>query len=155
MDGFLVLADAAQNDQASGKISILGAGWSIVGPDVPPMSVVVFLRARVEEAAQPVEFLLRLLDADREPVKVEGPLGGRLPLEFAGRIQILDNSQPRDEWTDAVGIHSSFAINIPRVSLPSGSAYMWVLETSGKEISSVPFAIRAEPEEDEDSDSAS
>lgn len=153
MDGFLVLADAAQNDQASGKISMLGGGWSIVGPGVPPMSVVIFLRASVEEASQPVEFLLRLVDTNREPIKVEGPLGGHLPLEFAGRIHILDDTQPREDWTDVVGLHSSFAVNIPRLSIPSGRAYVWVLETAGKEISSVPFAIRAEPDEDEDADS--
>lgn len=150
MEAYLVLADAAQNDQASGKLSILGGGWSITGPTIPPMSVVIFLRATVEEAAEPVEFILRLVDIDREPVKVEAASGSLQPLEYAGRIHLLDESRPRDSWTHTVGIHSSFAVNIARLPLPAGHAYTWILQASGEDVASVMFAVRADPESDED-----
>ncbi|TQM77747.1 hypothetical protein FHX40_4518 [Thermopolyspora flexuosa] len=61
------MSDAAQID-ASGKVGLLGAGWTITGPNVPPMAVTVFLRVPWEEAGQRRTFRIRLLDEEDQPV---------------------------------------------------------------------------------------
>ncbi|WP_182884287.1 DUF6941 family protein [Microbispora sp. H10885] len=150
MEAFLVLADAAHNEDGTGKIGILGGGWSIVGPSVPPMSVVTFLRIDAHEAVHPIDFVLRLLDAQRRPVSVASDGGERRPLEFGGRVHLIDEDKPIDELTEMVGFHASFAIGIGRLPIRSGQAYTWILDIAGREAASLTFAVRAEADEDDE-----
>ena len=69
----MMLADAAQ--EVNGKLYILGGGWSVTGPVLPPMALALKLDVPWSAANQEHEFVLALVDADGHPVTVEGPDG--------------------------------------------------------------------------------
>jgi len=64
----MMLADAAQ--EVNGKLYVLGGGWSVTGPGVPPMALALKLDVPWSAANQQHEFLLVLVDADGHPVRV-------------------------------------------------------------------------------------
>jgi hypothetical protein len=69
----LVLADMGQND-STGKLNILGAGWSVtaVGPTgvTPDSALAIFLEAPWDRCNQPLEVVLDLVSDDEEPVNI-------------------------------------------------------------------------------------
>jgi len=50
------LADAAQ--EVRGKLYILGGGWSVTGPDVPPMALAIKLDVPWSDANASHDFVL-------------------------------------------------------------------------------------------------
>ena len=64
----MMLADAAQ--EVNGKLYVLGGGWSVTGPGVPPMALALKLDVPWSAANQQHGFLLVLVDADGHPVQV-------------------------------------------------------------------------------------
>ena len=61
----MLLADAAQ--EVNGKLYVLGGGWSVTGPDVPPMALAVKLDVPWTEANQAHTFELVLVDTEQPP----------------------------------------------------------------------------------------
>ncbi|MEV7012801.1 hypothetical protein [Streptosporangium sp. NPDC051022] len=141
MRGFLVLCDSAGVDRATGKINMLGAGWSLTGPQVPPMAVAGFLRVPWEEAKAEHAFTLRLVDGDGEPVRT--PFAGEEgALRFGGTL-VVDLGEGRDrERAENPEIHSGFAVSVPSLPLGPGR-YTWTLEVDGDDLASVTFGVRA------------
>jgi hypothetical protein len=70
----VILADAAH--AAEGKVSMLGAGWSL-SRGATSMAVVVFIEVPWDQASHERRFTLELLDADGQPVSVVGPNGSQ------------------------------------------------------------------------------
>lgn len=50
MRAVLVLCDFAEQDQPGGKVHMLGAGWSMIGPLPAPHAVVVLIKVGWNEA---------------------------------------------------------------------------------------------------------
>jgi hypothetical protein len=142
MQAFLLLCDSAQPDLATGKIHMLGAGWSVTGPAVPPMTIAVFLRLSWGEASSPHEFSLDLVDDDGKPVTALSQEGDR-PIQFSGNIGLDNAAQAAaDENLRKIGLQSSFTVNVPPPPLNPGCHYKWTFTVDGEELSSIPFSIR-------------
>lgn len=116
----MLLADAAQ--EVNGKLYVLGGGWSVTGPALPPMSIAVKLDVPWLESERPHEFGLELVDED----------GRAVPAGEAGTVRV--------EGTFEVGrpvgvpegsdVDFAFVVNIPPFPLPPGR-YAWRLSVDG------------------------
>jgi hypothetical protein len=121
----LILADAAQ--VANGKVSMLGAGWSITTSPTPPSAVVGLLKVPWDRANQRLPLHLVLVDTDGHPVRQMNPAtGAEQPLEFQATIEVgrppgLQPGTPLD---------SPFAVPVPPLPLQAGR-YTWRLEVGG------------------------
>ena len=134
----VVLADFAEAD-ANGKVHILGAGWSVTGPDPSPQAVVVFLKVPASQAGSPVAVALRLLDPSRNVVVIPG-MSGPQPLEISGQVIA---KTPTEDWDTTRDLGASFVVNIAPLSLGPGSVYSWICEVDGKEVASAEFLVRS------------
>ena len=72
----MLLADAAQ--EVNGKLYVLGGGWSVTGPDLPPMAIAIKLDVPWSDANAQHAFILELVDQDGRPVAAGDP-GSPLP----------------------------------------------------------------------------
>ena len=61
MRASIILADFAETDPG-GKVHILGAAWSVTGPQPGPQAVVGFIQVPPEHAGGAISFTLRLAD---------------------------------------------------------------------------------------------
>lgn len=143
MQAFMVLADAAQHDAASGKINILGGDWSIITQRLRQTALVVFYRVAWQEIEQEKRFSLRLLGEDDKPVHVGDP---EQPVEYVGRFAFSDSEDAHDDYIRMVDIHNSIAITVPPLPLVLGRRYTWSLEVDGEPMSSVAFVVRPDDE---------
>ena len=134
----IILADFAEAD-SSGKVHILGAGWSVTGPAPSPQAVAVFLKIPAERAGQPIPITLRLLDQSRNLVEVPG-ISGPQPLEIMGQIEARS---PDTQWDPTHPLITTFVINILPMPLAPGGVYTWSCEVDGKEVCSTEFLVRA------------
>jgi len=66
----IMLADAAQ--ESGGKLYILGGGWSVTGPAVPPSALALKIDVPWDQANRPHHWRLELVSEDGEPVEIEG-----------------------------------------------------------------------------------
>lgn len=144
IEGFLVLADSATTDRASGKIHMLGAGWSLTGPAVPPSAIAGFLRIPWGEASEQVRFRLHLIDEEGEPVKIPQGDGGDLPIGFEGTLA-LNDAQADHEEAKWVPMNLSFSVSLPPLPLTTGHPYEWIFEVEGSRVASVRFVVRPGP----------
>jgi hypothetical protein len=147
MQAFLVMCDAAQMDQSTGKISMLGGDWAVMGPESPSMALVVFLRLSWEEIRQARPFALRLLDHDGQPViaPIKGEEG---PVQYAGKLSLNEASPIADDKAARlVDVHSSFTVNAPGLggALKPGSRYTWSFIVEDEQLASVDFVVRPYP----------
>ncbi|MEV4382251.1 hypothetical protein [Streptosporangium sp. NPDC049644] len=147
MQAFLLLCDSAQPDSATGKIHMLGAGWSVTGPAVPAMTIAVFMRLSWDEASSPHEFNLYLVDEDGKSVTTPSPEGGR-PIQFGGSVGLGKAAQVEvDEILQKTGLQTSFTVNVPPPPLNPGHHYKWIFTVNDEELSSIPFSVRPLPED--------
>jgi hypothetical protein len=118
----LILCDAAQTD-ASGKVHMLGAGWSVTGTPTAPSAVAVLLKIPWDRANEKLPLLLQLEDADGEPVTLAGgPVEMRSEIEV-GRPPGLDPGSPID-W--------AFPLSVQPMPLEPGR-YQWRLQVGSDE----------------------
>jgi len=139
MEAFILLSDAAQVD-SNGKVGLLGAGWTVTGPNVPPMAVTVFLRVSWEEADQRHAFRLRLLDDEDQPVLRPG--GDEKPVEFSGQLRLDKRRALPDDETRLVDIQVPVSVTVHLPALHGGHRYRWVFDIEGKELASTSFVVR-------------
>lgn len=131
----MLLADAAQ--EVGGKLYVLGGGWSVTGPDLPPMALALKIDVPWSEANEPHEFQLVLVDADGHPVRLGDPpadvrAGGRFEV---GRPPGLPAGSDID---------FAFALNVGPLPLPAGR-FAWQLWVDGetREDWQRPFQVRS------------
>ena len=70
----MLLADAAQ--EVNGKLYVLGGGWSVTGPDLPPMAIAIKLDVPWSAANVQHAFALELIDEDGRAVPAGDSGGG-------------------------------------------------------------------------------
>ncbi|WP_020544483.1 DUF6941 family protein [Nonomuraea coxensis] len=143
MQAFLVLCDAANADAATGKLNLLGAGWSLTGPAVPMSAVAGFIRLPWDEAhGEDLSFLLQIVDNSGEPVR---PFtDNNEPFRIGGKFTLPDPEQA-EEAAKTVPLNISFAFPLPPLPLMPGCTYRWILEAQDKEVASVAFTVRTDP----------
>ena len=123
----LILADAAQ--AVNGKVSMLGAGWSVTGTPTALSAVVALIKVPWDRANERLPMHLQLVDEDGQAVLIPQPQGGGAPVEFRGD---LEAGRPAG-LKPGTPIDASFAINIPPLPLPPGR-YVWSLELGGENV---------------------
>lgn len=138
MEVTLVLGDFAEVDSGTGKVHILGAGWSLTGPAASSQAVIAFLRVPPDRVPSPIQVTLRLLDAAGAVVEIPG-VGGLQPLEISGQIEM----RIPEQWDRSSELTTSFVVNIGAIPLTPGRRYRWTCEVSGKEVAQAAFAVRA------------
>jgi hypothetical protein len=136
MQATLVLCDFAESDP-SGKVHMLGAGWSFTGPNPAPQAVVAFIQIPADRLGSPIPVTIRLLDPAHQVVEVPGP-GGVQPLEISGQIEM----QQPDWWDGSSDLSASFAVNFGPLPLQHAATYTWHLDVDGKETASIRFFVR-------------
>lgn len=143
MNAVLLLADYAQ--VAEGKLTVVGGGWSMTGPDPAPFGIAVLVHVPWDQANQVHTMRLELLDADGAPVTMATEQGDE-PIVFlddapfeVGRPAGLKPGTPLD---------FPLALNSSPIPLPAGR-YEWRLSIDGKtdERWRVAFTVR-EAEQD-------
>lgn len=121
----LLLADAAED--ANGKVSALGLGWTVTSTPTPPMAIVVLLDIGWDETNRDIDLHLGLFDADGRPVTVPGPFGDQ-PLEVSAKAQagrppgVPPGTEMRMPLTVALG---------PGLPLTPGQRYEWRARLDG------------------------
>jgi uncharacterized protein DUF6941 len=117
----IILCDAAVADP-SGKVHMLGAGWSVTGTPTAPQAVAVLMKIPWDRANQRLPMALRLLDADGTPVSLDGPDGPQV-IESRGEVEV---GRPPG-LAPGSPIDASFALNVQSMPLQPGR-YEWRLE---------------------------
>jgi hypothetical protein len=125
LDVHLILCDAAQAE--SGKIHMLGAGWSITGSPTAPHAVAVLIKVPWDRANQSMSLKLQMLEADGSPVTVPTPEG---PLAIGTEAKIEVGRPPG--LAPGSMLDASFALNIPSLPLSPGR-YEWRLTIADQE----------------------
>lgn len=131
----MLLADAAQ--EVNGKLYILGGGWSVTGPDVPPMSLAIKLDVPWSEANVPHRFEMVLVDTDGRTIST----GGEGPdVRVDGTFEV---GRPAGLPAGS-DIDFAFAVSVPPFPLTPGR-YAWQLSIDGdtREDWLRPFQVRA------------
>jgi len=125
MKATLLLADYAQ--VADGKLNLIGAGWSITGPQPSPFALAVLILVPWDRTNERHGFQIELLDADGHPVIVPTP-EGEAALVVAGEFEVgrppgLRRGTPLDV---------PLAINLPPQPFPPGDRFEWRLMIDGE-----------------------
>ena len=136
----MLLADAAQEVQ--GKLYILGGGWSVTGPDVPPMALAIKLDVPWSDANASHGFELALVDTDGRAVKVDdGTDGtdGTREVRIGGNFEV---GRPPG-LPPGSDIDCAFTVNVGAIPL-AGGRYAWQLWIDGEtaEDWQRPFQVR-------------
>jgi hypothetical protein len=119
----LMLADSAQ--EVGGKLYILGGGWSVTGPVVPPSAVAVKIDVPWDEANRAHSWVLRLIDEDGMPVLVDAD-GGELRVEGTFEVGRPPGVRP------GTPIDVPLAVNFGPLPLRPGTRYVWELSIDGR-----------------------
>lgn len=125
----LLLCDAAVADP-SGKLHMLGAGWSMTSSPTAPQAVAVLLKIPWDRANQRMPVVLRLLDSDGQPVVLSTPEGSQQVVVGgeveAGRPAGVAHGSPLD---------AAMAFNVPPLPLDPGR-YQWRLDVADQSFTS-------------------
>ena len=151
MKATLLLADYAQ--VADGKLTIVGGGWSVTGPEPAPFGIAILIQVPWDQANVRHTMRLELLDADGAPVRVEAEDGDEEEEDEAivffddlvfevGRPPGLKPGTPLD---------FPVAVNSGPLPIPPGGRYEWRLSIDGRsdEDWRLPFTTRDEVDEAE------
>lgn len=141
----MLLADFAQ--VSDGKLTVVGGGWSLTGPEPVPFGIAILIRVPWDQANQRHVMRLELLDADGLAVEVdvEGEEEASEPIVFfddvpfeVGRPAGLKPGTPLD---------FPVAINSGPLMLAAGR-YEWRLTIDGEADDDwrLPFSVRLEEE---------
>ena len=131
----MLLADAAQ--EVNGKLYVLGGGWSVTGPDLPPMAIAIKLDVPWSAANVQHAFALELIDEDGRPVPA-GDSGGGVRAE--GSFEV---GRPAGLPAGS-DIDFAFVVTIPPFPVAAGR-YSWrlTIDEESREDWVRPFQVRA------------
>jgi hypothetical protein len=123
----ILLADAASSEPATGKVNMLGAGWSITSTPLPAHAVVALLAVPWDQTNKRHLLRLSLLDADGKPVLAPSSSGSApVPVSLEGKLEVgRPAGLPPGSEIDA-----PFVVQLP-AGLPIGPGrYVWQLEVN-------------------------
>ena len=134
MRATLLLADAAQ--AVEGKLYILGAGWSVTGPQPAPMAIALKLDVPWDQANTRHRWRLELVDADGEPVSLSE--NGAIFIEQEFEVGRPPGVKP------GTALDYVVAMNIAPLPLEPGRQYAWTLtiDGDGRDDWRLPFSTR-------------
>jgi hypothetical protein len=122
----LFLADAAQADAQSGKVSALGLGWRQCQTPTPAFALVLFLDIDWDETNKQHKLTCQLLTTDGEPVVVTGPHGSQRISFEAG----AEAGRPPGA-IHGTSVRLPLTLNIPPGMPLEPGLYEWRVEVEG------------------------
>lgn len=138
----MLLADYAQ--VADGKLTVVGGGWSLTGPDAVPFAIALLVQVPWDRANQRHVLRLELLDADGQPVPADDETGG--PVVFFDDMP-FEVGRPAGLKP---GTYLDFPVAVNSAPMPlEPGQYEWRLTIDGEADPDwrLPFTVRSEPEE--------
>lgn len=141
MRASIVLSDFAEQETPGGKVHMLGAGWSVIGPAPSPQAVVVLIKMEWTETNHPHEFLLRMTDGDGDTVRVPSPAGTQA-MEFAGRLEV--GRPPGFPQGSEIG--TTLVVPLQPLPLTPGQNYTWRFRLGTEEVAAETFYVRPLPQ---------
>ncbi len=119
----VLLGDSAQADP-SGKVHMLGLGWTRTGVPTGPMAVVVLLRLEdADEARQQHEVELELV----------GPEGAPAVLVPGGALKLTAKIEPDPEAKVDLPVVAPVVLQLGGLPLAAGHTYTWRVLVDGKQ----------------------
>lgn len=131
-----ILCDAAQADP-SGKMHMLGAGWSMTHTPTPPHALAIMLRIPWDRANQQIQVSAVLEDGDGKPVLLGTP---PVPLRQDAQVEV---GRPPGVAPGSM-LPASFAVNVPPLPLTPGR-YEWRVRVAEQE-STASFQVLPQPQ---------
>ena len=127
MKATLILADHARVSE--GKLDVLGAGWTLAGPDPVTMGIGVLIEVPWDQTNRRHSMVVRLLGEDGQLHPLPAPDGG----QARGIEAHTDFEVGRPPGVTA-GTAQPFALalNLAQVPLAAGRRYEWRLEIDGE-----------------------
>lgn len=133
----MMLADFAQ--VADGKLTVVGGGWTMIGPDPSPFAIAVLIEVPWDRTNEQHEFRFDLVDQDGAAVIMETPDG-------SGEISIGGQFEVGRPPGVKRGTPISFpaAINLGPQPIPPGGRYEWRLSVNDESAEEwrLPFSTR-------------
>jgi hypothetical protein len=123
LEAQLLLCDAAVADP-SGKLHMLGAGWSMTSSPTAPQAVAVLLKIPWDRANQRIPVVLQLFDPDGRPVVLATPEGAQ-QIVIRGEVEA---GRPAGVSPGSL-LDAAMAFNVPPLPLDPGR-YQWRLDVA-------------------------
>ncbi|MSO94773.1 MAG: hypothetical protein EXQ81_03140 [Thermoleophilia bacterium] len=144
----MLLADFAQ--VADGKLTVVGGGWSLTGPDPTPFGIAILVHVPWDQANRRHTLRLELVDADGRAVTVpaedqEGDADGE-PVVFLNDVE-FEVGRPAG-IKPGTPLELPLAVNSGPLSLEPGSRYEWRLSINGDGDEDWRLAFSVRPEEE-------
>jgi hypothetical protein len=141
----MLLTDFAQ--VADGKLTIVGGGWSLTGPEPTPFGIAILVHVPWDQANRRHTLRLELVDADGQPVTSPGDgEEEERPIVFLDDIE-FEVGRPAG-IKPGTPLELPLAVNSGPLPLVPGSRYEWRLSIDGEgdEDWRLAFSVRAEEE---------
>lgn len=110
---------------SEGKLYISGGGWTVTNGGTPH-GIALLLAVPWDLANNQIEFRLRLLTEDGQPVTQQGPFEQQR-IEVGGQFEV--GRPPGTPHGTSLDV--PLAINLPPLALPPGARYSWELSVNG------------------------
>ena len=139
----MLLADYAQ--VTDGKLTVVGGGWSLTGPEPTPFGIAILVHVPWDQANRRHTLRLELIDADGQAVTMAGDDGGaEAPIVFLDDIE-FEVGRPAG-IKPGTPLELPLAVNSAPLPLEAGSRYEWRLSIDGAsdEDWRLAFSVRAE-----------
>lgn len=121
----IILCDAAQADSGTGKLHMLGAGWTVIGTPTSPHAVALMVQVPWDRATEKLPVRIELLDSDGKPVEMPGAEG---PQSIAGEAELEVGRPPG--VAHGSPLSAVFALNVAQLPLAPGR-YEWRASVDG------------------------
>lgn len=135
IEAHIILCDAAVADGATGKVHMLGAGWSVIGRPLAPHAVAVLIKIPWDRANVQLPLRLELFGPDGTPIELSTPDG---PRPVSGRATV-EVGRPAGIAPGSM-LDASFVLNVGALPLAPGR-YEWRLLLDDLEVPA-PFTVR-------------
>jgi Family of unknown function (DUF6941) len=140
----MLLADYA--NVADGKLTVVGGGWSLIGPEPAPFGIAILVHVPWDQANQRHVLRLELLDADGAPAALGGDEGDE-PIVFFDDVE-FEVGRPAG-LKPGTALEFPLAVNSGPLPLEPGWRYEWRLSIDGETDDDwrLPFSVRLFPDE--------
>jgi hypothetical protein len=121
----LILCDAAQADSVSGKLHMLGAGWTVTSSPTAPHAVAVMIQVPWDRSNEELTVKVELLTEDGLAITIPGPTRSQ-PIVSEMKLEV---GRPPGIARGST-LNSAFAVNVAALPLPPGR-YQWRATVDG------------------------
>jgi hypothetical protein len=141
----MLLADFAQ--VADGKLTVVGGGWSLTGPEPTPFGIAILVHEPWDQANRRHTLRLELIDADGQAVTTPaGDDGEERPIVFLDDIE-FEVGRPAG-IKPGTPLELPLAVNSGPLALEPGGRYEWRLSIDGEGDDDWRLAFSVRPEDE-------